>query len=380
MNRDLLPRPLAEGANFPVLLDDPRLDTPAILADLDIVDANIERMARFAARERFKLRPHIKTHKSLAMAKRQMSAGAAGICTATVSEAEEMARGGIDDILIAYPLIGVSKFRRLAAVFDLAKITLAADSVAVIETYAEFAESIGRKIPVLLEIDTGMHRVGVAPECAPQLVRLISQKPTLDFAGIMTHAGQTHDFTSLMDITAVARSEARIMGQVREDIERASIEVRSVSAGSSITAPYLRQTDGITEIRPGTYIYNDLRTLGLFACTPDNLAVTALATIVSLDADRITLHAGSKTLTSTKDSVFGHGLLRDDSTAWFTRLSEEHGVLHSKDAAQNFKVGQRVQINPVHVCVWMDLQPEIYGTRQGQIIERITVDAMRHSL
>lgn len=196
----------------------------------------------------------------------------------------------------------------------------------------------------------------------------------------MTHAGQTHDVTALMEIAAVARAEARIMGQVREHIERAGLPVQTVSAGSSITAAYMRRTDGITEIRPGTYIYNDLRTLALFACTPDSLAVTALATVVSLDADRITIHAGSKTLTSTKDQTFGYGLLRDDPAARFVRLSEEHGVLHSVNACQNYKIGQRIQITPVNVCVWMDLQAEIYGMQKGQIVERITVDAMRHSL
>ncbi len=380
MSTRSLPRPLQDGANFPIDLNDPALDTPAILVDLDIVEANLSHMAGFALREKFHLRPHIKTHKSINMAKRQIAHGAVGICTATVSEAEEMARGGIENILIAYPLIGIAKFKRLAPILDLSKVTLAADSVDIIETYAEFAASVQRIIPVLLEIDTGMHRVGVAPGHAAKLAMMITQKPSLEFAGIMTHAGQTHDVTSYTDIASVARAEARIMGQVREDIERTGLPVQCVSAGSSITAPYLRRDDGITEIRPGTYIYNDLRTLGLFACTPDSLAATALATVVSIDQDRITIHAGSKTLTSTKDAVFGYGCLRDDPNAKFTRLSEEHGVLRVEQPLQNYKVGQRVQINPVHVCVWMDLQSEIYGTRQGQIVERISVDAMRHSL
>jgi D-serine deaminase-like pyridoxal phosphate-dependent protein len=376
----MLPFALAPGANFPIAFDDAALDTPALLVDLDIVAANIARMAGFAAREGFALRPHIKTHKSVAMAKRQLAAGAVGVCCATVSEAEVMAHGGVSDILIAYPLIGARKFARLRPLFDLATITLAADSAAIIEAYGAFAAALGRPVPVLLEIDTGMHRVGAAPEHAVALARLVTRQSNLRLRGIMTHAGQTHDHTSPAAIAAVARAEARIMGDVRMDLEAAGFEVPVVSAGSSITAAYLRRGDGITEIRPGTYIYNDLRTLSLFACTPEALAVTALATIVSLGDDRLTLHAGSKTLTTTRDPAFGHGSLLEAPAAQFIRLSEEHAVLRLEGAAQSFRIGQRVRLSPVHVCVWMDLQQEVYGTQAGRIVERITVEAMRHSL
>jgi D-serine deaminase-like pyridoxal phosphate-dependent protein len=136
----------------------------------------------------------------------------------------------------------------------------------------------------------------------------------------------------------------------------------------------------VTEIRPGTYIYNDLRTLSLFACTPDALAASALATVVSVSGDRVTIDAGSKTLTVSRDGAFGYGLLVEDDGARFTRLSEEHGVLNVPGGEARFAVGQRVRALPAHVCVWMDLQPEVYGVRAGQIVERISVDAMRHSL
>jgi D-serine deaminase-like pyridoxal phosphate-dependent protein len=375
-----LPLPLSPRTELPIAFDSAELDTPAILVDLDVAEANINRMGRLAARGGFALRPHIKTHKSVAFARRQIDAGAIGICTATVSEAKAMIEGGVRDVLIAYPLVGKRKFERLASVIGLADITLAADSEAVIQSYIEFAEHVGRVIPVLVEVDTGMHRVGVAPERAAVLANIISKSHKLAFRGIMTHAGQVHDVTAALDIAAVARHEATTMGAVREDIERARLDVPVISAGSSITAAYFRPEDGITEIRPGTYIYNDLRTLGLFACTPDALAVTALATIVSVDESRVTIDAGSKTLTVTRDPAFGYGLLAEDTAVEFTRLSEEHGVLSLPAGAEGFRVGQRVRVIPVHVCVWMDLQAEIYGTRGNRIVERIEVDAMRHSL
>jgi D-serine deaminase-like pyridoxal phosphate-dependent protein len=374
-----LPLPLDRSVSLPVDLDAAALDTPAILVDLDIVETNIRHMATLAEQNGFRLRPHVKTHKSVAMARRQIDAGATGICTATVTEAEVMIAGGIKDVMIAYPLVGRRKFERLAPLFDQASVTLAADSSEVIRSYAEFAAHIGRDVPVLLEVDAGMHRVGIAPENVVTLAKELSRTPRLLLRGVMTHAGHTHDVTAAADIAAIARHEAEIMGLVREDLERAGLDVEVVSAGSCITAPYFRSDDAITEVRPGTYIYNDLRTLGLFACTFDSLAATALTTVVSVDGGRVTIDAGSKTLTVSKDAVFGYGLLAEHHAARFTRLSEEHGVLKIAEGPK-VTVGQRVRVLPVHVCVWMDLQAEVYGIRGRQVVERVRVDAMRHSL
>jgi D-serine deaminase-like pyridoxal phosphate-dependent protein len=375
-----LPVPLRAGTELPVDVNASVLDTPAILVDLDTVDINIRHMAGVAERNGFKLRPHVKTHKSVAMARRQIAAGAVGVCAATVSEAEAMIAGGLRDVLIAYPLIGARKFERLTPLFERAKITLAADSVAVIRNYAEFATAIGQDVSVMLEIDSGMHRVGVAPEDAVALGAHIRGAGRLSFGGIMTHAGHTHDATTAVEVEAIARREAELMGMVREDLERVGFDVPVVSAGSTITAPYFRPGDAVTEIRPGTYIYNDLRTLALFACTPDVLAASALTTIVSIDGNRLTVDAGSKTLTVSKDEAFGLGFLAECNEARIARLSEEHGVINAPEAERRFAVGQRVQVVPVHVCVWMDLQAEIYGVRSGRIVERIAIDAMRHSL
>jgi D-serine deaminase-like pyridoxal phosphate-dependent protein len=375
-----LPRPLAADVALPIALSDPSLDTPAVVVDLDVVDANIAHMAAFARRSGFALRPHIKTHKSVAIARRQLEAGAVGICCATASEAEAMIEGGIGDVLLAYPLVGARKLARIAPLFAKASLALVSDSKAVTASYRVLAQGIGRSIPVMLEIDTGMHRVGVAPADAVGAAKDIASGNELTFAGIMTHAGHSHDAKDQLGIAAVARQEAAVMGSVREDLERAGFHVPVVSAGSTITAPYFHAGDGITEIRPGTYVYNDLRTMGTYACTPDGIAPFVLSTVISLDKDRVTIDAGSKTLTTSRDGVYGFGHLRDRPESRFTRLSEEHGVLSFPDAEQRLAVGDRVQVLPVHVCAWMDLQPEIYGLRAGKLVERIAVEAMRHSL
>lgn len=169
------------------------------------------------------------------------------------------------------------------------------------------------------------------------------------------------------------------MGAVRAELERAGHEVAVVSAGSSLTARYLSAADGITEIRPGTYVYNDLRTLACWSCTYEEIAATMLATVISVDGTRVVVDAGSKTLTTSTDPVYGQGHLLSRPDGAFTRLSEEHGVL-SVDGAPRLSVGDRVRILPIHACVWSDLQPEVYGIRDGHVVERIRVDAFRRSL
>ena len=220
-----IPLALDPAATLPVPLGDPRLDTPAMLVDLDIAEANIARMAAFARRSGLRLRPHLKTHKSLAMARRQLAAGAVGLCAATVGEAAAFAAGGITDLTLAYPVVGARKLDRLAAVCRDADLILVTDSTAVADGYQEVARQAGRTLRVLIEVDTGMRRVGAVPDTVPALARHISRCPGLEFHGILTHAGHAHDAESQLGIERVAREEAAIMGAVRAGLERAGYEV-----------------------------------------------------------------------------------------------------------------------------------------------------------
>jgi len=376
----LPPRPLQANVAFPITFTDPALDTPAVLVDLDIVEANIRRMQDFAHRNGFALRPHVKSHKSVQMAERQLSAGARGLCVATTTEAEVMAATTSNDILLAYPTIGAVKLKRLEDLAADGRLTVVTDSAEVTAGYAEFARRVGVTVPVMVEVDSGMARAGATPSTVLARSLDVARSVGLTFAGIMTHAGHAHDVVKQEDIAAVARQEAQTMGDLRTELEGAGLVVHAVSAGSTITSLYLRPEDGVTEIRPGTYIYNDLRTMSCYACTQDTIAVSALATVVSLNAERVTIDAGGKTLTATRDVHGGYGYPSARPDAVFTRMSEEHGVLHVPSEGGALEIGQRLQILPVHVCVWMDLQPEVYGTRSGLIVERIAIDAMRHSL
>jgi D-serine deaminase-like pyridoxal phosphate-dependent protein len=375
-----IPLALREGTLLPIGPRDQELDTPALLVDLDVVDANIERMQLFADSEGFQLRPHAKSHKSLAIAERQLQAGASGLCVATSSEAEVLGASSAENILVAYPLVGSRKLARVAELALQGRLTLVTDSLAVTAGYRDFAARLGVTIPVLVEIDTGMNRAGVEPALVPDIALDVARSSSLEFLGIMTHAGHAHDAPTEHDIEIVARREAQAMGDVRADLEKAGLAVPVVSAGSTITSPFLRATDGITEIRPGTYVYNDLRTLGRFACERSDIAASMLATIVSINGTRITMDAGNKTLTSSRDADYGYGRLVDREDVVVARMSEEHGVLSAPSADHGYAVGDRVRVLPIHICVWMDLQHEVYGTRGGAVVEAITIDAMRHSL
>jgi D-serine deaminase-like pyridoxal phosphate-dependent protein len=294
---------------MPACLNDPRLDTPCLLIDLEILAANIARMAALARRSRVRLRPHVKTHKSARIARMQLEAGATGICVATVGEAEVMRASDIEDILVAYNIVGDAKLARLLPLCADGGITLTADSLDVAEGYSRMAAAARRTLPVLLEIDSGMRRTGIEPQLAGQLGSKIAALPGIELIGILTHAGHAHDVAAQPEIEAVARHEAAAMAQARDELDHQGIEVRVVSAGSTITAPYLSADDGITEIRPGTYVFNDLRTLEMYACTPDQIAATILATVVSVGPDRVVLDSGNKTLTMTSTEQHGFGMI-----------------------------------------------------------------------
>lgn len=367
------------GEALPADLRDPLLDTPSLIVDLDILEANITAMQETANRAGVALRPHVKTHKSVHIARLQLEAGAHGISVSKVGEAEIFRSAGIADIFIVYPIVGEAKLRRLAPLVADGGIMLATDSLQVAEGYSRMAVAAERRVPVVLEVDSGMRRVGCQSEDAASIGASIARLPGLELVGISTHAGHTHDVITQPEIEAIARDEVRILQATRQRMDEAGLTIQVVSAGSTITTPYLTSTDGITEARPGTYVFNDYRTLELFACTPAQLAASMIATVVSRGPGRAVIDAGNKTLTPTRTEQHGYGRLRNRPRSTFSRLSEEHGVLALAPEDEDLRIGDRVEILPIHICAWMDLQREVYGVRGGRIVERIPVDAMRCS-
>jgi D-serine deaminase-like pyridoxal phosphate-dependent protein len=354
------------------------LDTPAVVIDHAIATANLQRMQSLADQHGVVLRPHIKTHKSVYWAKQQLALGAVGISVAKLSEAEVMARHGIDNIFVAYPLVGKTKIARLQALLatSAAYFRCNVDSETAIDALAEAVSVLDRTLDFMIEVDTGMNRCGVmSPESAVKLAQYSCQYPKLNLIGIMTHAGHAHNTTDEDVIRDISKRETSIMLETAEALKAAGFAISVISAGSTITSQDALTNPGLTEIRSGTYIFNDLRTEELHRCGMSDIAATVIATVVSRPVpDRLVLDAGSKTLTQTRDERFGFGLVPSYPDLRIVSLSEEHGICKVSEA-NPLKVGDRIEIIPVHVCVIMNMCRETYLRTGEQVLHPIAVDA-----
>lgn len=360
----------------------PELDTPGVVIDVDVMEANLQRMADAARKAGVALRPHIKTHKSPWIAHRQLALGAAGVTVAKLGEAEVMIHAGITDILIAYPLVGEHKLRRLAGLLHHAQITVALDSVEVAEPLSRLGESLGRPIPVYIDVDTGLKRIGL-PAASPEVVELgrrLHQLPGIRVTGVMTHGGHVNAARSPQEQEALALAQARALVETARALRQAGVPVQHVSPGSTPSARYELQVDGVTEIRPGTYVFYDANCVDQWTATVEQCAARIVATVVSRPApDRAVIDAGSKTISPEprRDGTYGIIVGRPDLR--LDRLSEEHGMIRLADPAQrameHLEVGQRLEIIPSHICTCINLSQEVYLARAGEILRSLPVAA-----
>ncbi len=326
-----------------------QIDTPAVLIDLDIADANIERYQAHCDAHGLKLRPHIKTHKLPTLAKRQIAAGAIGICCQKVSEAEAMvAEGGIDDVLITYNIVGAKKLGRLRALADRVRLSVVADNRETVEALAQALIGAQTPLSVLVECDTGGARCGVtSPEAAAARAAHIDSQETLVFGGLMTHPPVAQE-AAVQDWLASAK----------DLICAAGGQVPVVSIGSSPGMWRTQEVPIASEYRIGTYIYNDRSLIDHGVCTLEDCALSVLVTVVSVpDSNRAVVDAGSKVLTSDLLGLKGHGHVLGRPDIEVAGLAEEHGMLTAE--AINLKVGDRLRIIPNHACVVSNMLDEV---------------------
>jgi D-serine deaminase-like pyridoxal phosphate-dependent protein len=347
------------------------LETPALLIDLDALAANLAEMAEVAGRAGVGLRPHTKTHKSPEIARMQLDAGAAGITCAKLGEAEVMADAGLDDILIAFPLVGEQKLRRLRDLLGRARVRVSLDSVEVAEGLGRVGRDLGRDVEVLVEVDTGLHRLGRPPgPPTAELVARIDRVPGVEVAGLLTHAGHAYRARDPEELRRVAEREALDLVETAELCRRAGVAVPELSIGSTPTARTGAFVDGVTEIRPGTYALNDATMVRLGVATEDRVAVRVLASVVARPTEaRFVLDAGSKCLTTDNMGTVPDWLVvagRPDLHLDF--LSEEHGVGH-RSGDGPLRIGDRLQVLPSHACACVNLFDLAYGVR-GDRVER----------
>ncbi|SEO96409.1 alanine racemase [Paenibacillus sp. OV219] len=348
------------------------LDTPYVLIDLDAVDRNIARMQDIADRAGVSLRPHVKTHKLPVLAHKQIEAGAVGVTVAKLGEAEVMAAGGVRDILIAYPIVGKQKLDRLIRLAKHVNVTVAVDSFAAAEAISVAAMEANMTIGVLVEFDCGFRRVGLEAgvpvlELAMQLVQL----PGIEIKGIMTFGGQAYQAADEAELRRIGREEGQAAADTAELLNDEGIAADIVSAGSSPGSQYTAFVQGVTEIRPGTYIFGDLMQVALGAQLLEDCALTVKVTVVSRPAPgRAVIDAGTKVFTSDgaaspigtgKGYVVGHPGIK---LAW---MSEEHGMLELGENERSLAIGDTLEIIPVHCCAVMNMVDEVAAVRGEEI-------------
>lgn len=353
-------------------------DTPSVQIDLDVLDRNLRETANAAARAGVRLRPHTKTHKSVWIAKEQLRYGASGITVAKLGEAEVMAEAGIDDILIAFPVFGTAKFKRLEKLLDKAKITLSTDDVEVTRLISSFGRSINREVPLYVDVNTGLNRMGKEPgDESAELVKRIAELPFIRVTGLMTHSGHAYGFNSSETVREIAKQEAESLLLTRRKLEAAGVSIAEISVGSTPTSKYVADIAGlgVTEMRPGAYVFGDGTqwTMGLIG--QEALAMTIVATVVGRPRPgTIIIDAGSKTLSSDLSKFHpGYGIILGHSGAVIERLSEEHGIVKVPDS-DAFKIGQQLRIVPNHCCVVTNLHDKLTGVRSGRFEKWLPVD------
>jgi D-serine deaminase-like pyridoxal phosphate-dependent protein len=348
----------------PIGLSVNELDTPALLIDLDALQNNVDRMAGHFRERAVQWRPHAKAFKCPAIANLLRRSGAIGVTVAKVSEAEVMAAGGIDDILIAHLVVGPSKVARLAALQRQADVKVTVDHSAQVAPLAEAAQSAGVRIGVLVDVDIGMKRTGVAtPAAALDLCRQVSANPCLRFEGLMGYEGHTLFIPDAEEKrAAIASALARLLA-ARDRIEADGIECRIISAGGSGSYQYSADVRGITEIQAGG---------GIFACqyytqmcrVVGHLpALTLLATVVSRPAaDRAILDIGQKSISQHQcpPALVGHANSR------ITGLSAEHATV-AVEPRESLEIGEKVHVIPGYSDFTFVLHDRVLGHRRGRV-------------
>lgn len=341
------------------------LETPMPVVDLAAVERNIVRLQQACDAAGVANRPHIKTHKSVAMARLQRAHGAAGITCQKLGEAEVMADAGFDDIFISYNIVGESKLARVAALARRISLTVSCDHPFVADGLSRTASGLPEPLPVLIECDTGRRRCGVmTPQQAVDLARHVAALPGLRFAGLMLYPPQG----PLDETRAFVRD-------VRQACGSAGLIIETISSGGTPNATRIGEA-GETEYRSGTSIYNDRQMMSLGAAGLEDCAVFVHATVVSHpERGRLMLDAGSKALTSDLAGFDDHGLLVDYPGARIYQLAEEHGFVDASACSAVPEIGEVVRILPNHVCPVSNLFDRVLVRRHDGTLAALPIDA-----
>ncbi|TFG11609.1 D-TA family PLP-dependent enzyme [Candidatus Thorarchaeota archaeon] len=346
--------------------------TPALLVDYQRLEDNIRKMAKKAEKNSVSLRPHIKTHKCIEIGEMQLRAGAQGITVSTVEEARVFAEHGFQDITLAAPLCH-DKINAILALSEDTTLRVLIDHPKTLEILEKSCRNAETEIQVLLKVDCGYHRAGVDPksEEAIRLARSIANAKHLHFNGILTHAGHAYGTETVSQIEEIAQQEQKVMVDFASKLERYSKDLccEVVSIGSTPTCTVSPEfIEGITEIRPGNYVFYDYTQVALGVCEINQVSLSILSSVTSVYDDHLVLDTGATALSKDLGAshltervsfgeVFGDyskGTLNTDLR--IASLSQEHGKVTGKPAiVSNFEPGDRMRILPNHSCLTANL-------------------------
>lgn len=346
------------------------LQTPFLVVDGDVLESNLVAMADRARNHGIALRPHAKTHKCLEIARRQVALGAVGLTVATVGEAEVFANAGFTDLFIAYPVWAAgTRGLRLRALAERVALRVGADSVEGVDVLARALA--GTEAEVVVEVDCGQHRTGVAPERAGQ-IGAAAHRYGLDVAGVFTFPGHSYE-PGRPNQAAV--DEAHALQEADAALRQAGVGAVLRSGGSTPTAALVTQA-ALNEIRPGVYVFNDAQQVELGVADWDAVALTAAATVVSRHGRDLVLDAGSKVLGADRPAwATGGGRLPDQPDARITALSEHHATVSFAEDAPLPELGSLVRVAPNHVCAAVNLADVLIVTARGAVVDQWQVAA-----
>jgi D-serine deaminase-like pyridoxal phosphate-dependent protein len=369
------------------LVDLADLPTPQVLIDYTRARRNIDRVQALADAAGAQLRPHAKTHKSPVVAGWQIARGAIGVCCAKVGEAEVFAEAGIRSIRLPYP-VNPANAGRVLALMDRASISIIVDHLEVARGWSDAMQRAGRTLDVLIKVDVGFHRCGIDPAVgALAFVQAVAGMKGLRLRGFLSHAGQAYHAASESELQQTAAAEAATLRSLKEAAERSGIPIDELSVGATPTLRFSAGQPGVTELRPGNYVYFDRTQVSLGAASLDDCALTVLATVVTKHPGRIVLDCGSKTLTNdqargiTKVPGYGAVLAGDrgsppaiDESLIIERLSEEHATVRVVGST-NLEPGDRVQVLPNHSCVVSNLVDAVRVVEGDRVVDTLPVAA-----
>jgi D-serine deaminase-like pyridoxal phosphate-dependent protein len=359
--------------------------TPGLLLDLARVRRNAQRISEMATRNKVRLRPHIKTHKCVEIARIQTAGDSGAITVSTLAEAKAFATNGFSDITYAVPIERGKFAQAVELIRNGVDLNLLTDDAETTHLLDKAAGQAGVSFNVFVKIDCGTHRVGIEPQTAAavELPRDISDSKNLKFAGILTHAGHSYNGKTEDEIRTVARHERDSMVELAERLRAQGIDVPTVSIGSTPTMSVVDHLEGVDEIRPGNYIFFDAFQATLGSCSFEDTALTVLTAVIHKDTSRrkLVVDAGAIALSKDRGPVdrdpgcgYGHVLdLEGNQTGMrVSGMSQEHGEIDTRrsDVFDRIKVGDRLRILANHSCLTAAQHSRYHVIDGGELVDQ----------